>query len=69
MIHAENLLQCHCIRLDFLTNHDAIRKNEELHIWGKGTEYETSCHHDATEDGHRTSTEVVHTGTADWTWE
>lgn len=51
----------------FLTNHDAIGKDEELDIWSKGTEHQATCHHYTAEDGHGTSSKVVHTGTADRT--
>lgn len=52
----------------FLTNHNPIGKDEELDIWSEGTEHQAACHHYATEDGHRTSPKVVHTGAADRTW-
>lgn len=52
----------------FLTNHNPIGKDEELDIWGKGTEHQAACHHHTTEDGHGTSPKVVHTCTADRTW-
>lgn len=51
----------------FLTDHNSIGKDEELDIWSKGTEHQAARHHNATEDCHRTSPEVVHTGTADRT--
>lgn len=50
-----------------LTHHNPIGKDEELDIWSEGTEHQASCHHHATENGHRTSPEVFHTGAADGT--
>lgn len=51
----------------FLTNHDPIGKDEELHIRSKGTKDQAARYHYATENGHGTSPKVVHTGTADRT--
>lgn len=50
-----------------LTDHDPIGEDEELHVWSEGAEHQASCHHHATENGHRTSPKVVHTGAADGT--
>lgn len=50
-----------------LTDHNPIRKDEELYIWSKGTEHQATCHHYTTEDGHGTSPKVVHAGAAHWT--
>lgn len=50
-----------------LTNNDPIRKNEELNIWSEGAEHQAARHHHAAEDGHRASSKVVYTSTADGT--
>lgn len=52
----------------FLTNHDPVGEDEELDVGSEGTEHQAAGHHHAAEDGHGTSSEVVHAGTADGTW-
>lgn len=51
----------------FLTDHNPIGKDKELDIWSKGTEHQAASHHHTTEHRHRTSSEVLHAGTADRT--
>lgn len=54
---------------DSLTNHDAIREDQEGDIGCKGAENQPPCDHQTAEDGNGTSSKIHHTNTADGTWQ
>lgn len=55
-------------KTESLTDHDAVREDEEGDVGSEGAEHQPPCHHHTAEYGNGTSTEIHHTNAADRTW-
>ena len=49
------------------TDYDPVGEDEEGDVGGEGTQHQAPRHHDTTEDGHGTSTKILHARAADGT--